>query len=813
MPALNELLDNARQCFMRGQSQDARTLCRQALRLAPRHLPALLLLGGIEGAAGNFKAAKKTFEDALALAPGDAMVHFNLGLCAQHLKRPDDARRCYEQAIALKPDFAEAHSNLAATLTKIGRGNAAIDHYRQALRLKPGLASASNNLGILLAEADRHDEAQACFEQALAREPNFVEALNNLGGALIARGLTGQAIEPLRKAIALRPDYHEAHRSMGRALMQLGRAADAAHHFERCVRARPDDAETLVLYGQALAESDRVAAALACFERAMGRGAGNDAALQAMSALLAQLDPDQDLAAIGNIAAAVERCLAARFNDHQALARIAFGLVFPAETRKRIDEWSFRRTGDDDGAWLSEPIVTGTISKPIFRQVMQRAIVADLFVERFLTRLRRALLKTLAAHAVPPGRRTLATDIAHLLAMQAFLNEYVWPVEADETAATETLRNAVQTLAPDDPAAELPVLVLACYARVGEGAWPEGWLAGLKGAASKRLRELHRIEIETFAVEADLAAALPALTKVRTGTSQLVQSQYETYPYPRWQSLPRGKPVALPAYLRQAVWPHRPDAVPELAAPRILIAGCGTGHQAVLAATRYKNASILAIDLSRASLAYAQRMANSLGVTNIRFAQGDILDLDRIGETFDLVESVGVLHHMENPAAGLAMIVAATRQGGLVRIGLYSEIARRDFQSLRTRLGIPGNRVQSPADIRALRARAIDLAAAAGGPGILSTLDFYSTAMVKDLLFHVCEHSFTIPRLADLFQVAGLRFLGFEVPDRKTKQAYLERNPGDPKAIDLAAWQRFEEDHPGTFRSMYVSWLQRLPAP
>jgi len=809
-PALNGLLEKARQCFLRGQSRDARTLCQQALRLAPRHLPTLLLLGGIEGAAGNFKAAKKTFADALALAPGDAMIHFNLGLCAQHLKRPEDARRRYLQAIALRPDFAEAHSNLAATLKDMGRSGDAIDHYRQALRLKPGLASASNNLGILLVEADLHDEAEACFEQALACEPNFVEALNNLGGALIARGLAAQAIEPLRKAIALRPDYPEAHRSMGRALMQLGRAADAARHFERLARARPDDAETLVQYGQALAESGRVAAALSCFERAMGRGGEkNGEALHALAAMLAQLDPEQDLAAMGGIATAVERCLAARFNDHQSLAPIAFGLVFPRETRTRIDAWSTHRADDDDGSWLSDPIVAEIVNNPIFRQVMQRAFVTDIFVERFLARLRRSLLRAIVAQAVPPALRALATDIAYLLAMQAFLNEYVWPVEADEGAAIAALRTAVQTLAPRDPGAELPILVLACYARIGEGTWPDGWLAGLEGAASKRLREIHRIEVESFAIEADLAAAMPALTTVRTGTSELVRSQYETYPYPRWQSLPRTAPVPLPVYLRHAIWPHRPEGLPDLPAPRILIAGCGTGHQAVLAATRYKNASILAIDLSRASLAYASRMADRLGVTNIRFAQGDILDLDHIGETFDVVESVGVLHHMENPARGLESIVAATTPGGLLRIGLYSEIARRGFESLHTRLGIAADRVQSPAEIRALRARVIELAETAGDSGILSTLDFYTTAMVKDLLFHVCEHSFTIPRLADLFQAAGLQFLGFEFPDRRVKRDYLDSNPGDPRAIDLAAWHRFEENHPRTFLSMYVAWLRR----
>ena len=77
-------------------------------------------------------------------------------------------------------------------------------------------------------------------------------------------------------------------------------------------------------------------------------------------------------------------------------------------------------------------------------------------------------------------------------------------------------------------------------------------------------------------------------------------------------------------------------------APRVLIAGCGTGQHSLGTADRFKESKVLAIDLSLASLAYAQRKTNEFGVSNIHYAQVDILNLEKLNNKFDVIESVGV---------------------------------------------------------------------------------------------------------------------------------------------------------------------------
>jgi 2-polyprenyl-3-methyl-5-hydroxy-6-metoxy-1,4-benzoquinol methylase len=59
----------------------------------------------------------------------------------------------------------------------------------------------------------------------------------------------------------------------------------------------------------------------------------------------------------------------------------------------------------------------------------------------------------------------------------------------------------------------------------------------------------------------------------------------------------------------------------------------------------------LAVDLSLASLAYAARMTERLGISNITYQQADILELSHLDLRFAQVECVGVLHHLDDPSS------------------------------------------------------------------------------------------------------------------------------------------------------------------
>src|SRR5690606_10753525 len=116
----------------------------------------------------------------------------------------------------------------------------------------------------------------------------------------------------------------------------------------------------------------------------------------------------------------------------------------------------------------------------------------------------------------------------------------------------------------------------------------------------------------------------------------------------------------------------------------VLIAGAGTGKQALQSAFAYgPQARLLATDLSAASLGYAKSAATRYGVSNVEFMVADILDIDRLDRQFDIIECVGVLHHMADPWAGWRKLLSCLKPGGLMYLGLYSAVSRANILALR----------------------------------------------------------------------------------------------------------------------------------
>ncbi len=291
------------------------------------------------------------------------------------------------------------------------------------------------------------------------------------------------------------------------------------------------------------------------------------------------------------------------------------------------------------------------------------------------------------------------------------------------------------------------------------------------------------------------------------GVSEEVRCQYEQNPYPRWVKLPIRGALGFNDGFRRRL-PFAPfTPLPDDSAPEVLIAGCGTGAQAILFAQRFRGVRVLAVDLSLSSISYAQRKTRELGMTNIEYAQADILKLGDIGRTFDIIESVGVLHHLADPFTGWRTLLSLLRPGGFMGLGFYSELARRPVVQMREWIAARGY-ARTPDDIRRFRQ---DLAFRDDGvelKWLSETSDFYSTSDCRDLLFHVQEHRLTLGQIESFLAEFGLHFIGFQLDFRVLHQ-YRARFAEDPSATNLRNWARFEADNPDTFAGMYRFWIQQ----
>jgi SAM-dependent methyltransferase len=281
--------------------------------------------------------------------------------------------------------------------------------------------------------------------------------------------------------------------------------------------------------------------------------------------------------------------------------------------------------------------------------------------------------------------------------------------------------------------------------------------------------------------------------------SAAVRAQYEANPYPRWVRMQSSGAAAPLAQIVKELFPHEESKKPTLSA-RILVAGCGTGQNAIATAQRFAGASVLAVDLSRASLGYAQRKTLELGLKHIEYRQADILALGALEERFDLIECSGVLHHLEDPFEGWRILAGLRKPGGLMRVGLYSEAGRRTVTRARDLIAARGFAPDADG-IRACRA------AIRNDPSLAQIArneDFYSMSGCRDLMFHVHEHRFSLPQVESMIARLGLRFLGFEFPDSgATLSRYRAKFSPDS---NLENWHKLEQEFPDTFARMYQFW-------
>ena len=430
----------------------------------------------------------------------------------------------------------------------------------------------------------------------------------------------------------------------------------------------------------------------------------------------------------------------------------------------------------------------------LLRSLLQSACIRDVALERFLTNARGLLLEAAVSGAAADED---AVAFACALACQCFINDYAFACTDAELAQVERLREA---LAND--IAPLRLAALAAYAPLHALADAEALLGRPWPAAVSALLDL---QVRAPMEERRIRETIRALTPISDEVSRQVRAQYEQNPYPRWiTTAPIGRATTLDAYLAGKFAAFR---ALDVAAPEVLIAGCGTGQHVATVALQFTDVNILAIDLSRASLAYAQRATQSLGLTGIDYAQADIMALGTLGRSFDLIDSSGVLHHLADPFAGWRVLLSLLRPGGVMRLGLYSALGRRDVAAVRQFVAARGYTGEA-ASIRACRQDLMGFAPGTPQHTIVGTSDFFSISECRDLLFHVQEHNLSLPQIADFIGANALTFLGFE-GCATGYQRYAQLFPDDPAMADLARWARIEREDPRLFFNMYQFWIQK----
>ncbi len=686
----------------------------------------------------------------------------------RHLHSGDLARaeQLCRQALAKEPCASEAWRLLAIVLGKRQQFADAAFAAQRACELLPSNASYWVTRGIIASDQHLLTEAQGCFRSALTLDPKLFEAQYLLGRS-----------------------YHLA-----------DKFPEAIAAYRKALRGSPESPAIRFHLARALLASDQVREALAAFQEAFARDPEG------------RLDRRECFDCFGRLTLkslpAFWQMELTKFFSRPDIGKSRYAAV---ALYVLVSKQAFRSLLGTGGAHgMADPgAISEVLDDPLFGTLLRDAVIAHPQFELMLTELRCKLLLDVPLRAAAPLQ--FLCD----LAVQCFNNEFVYAESPGETAELARLAPEIERGlrggGRDDDRFIRSLAVFAMYRPLHALASIENLLAELPCPEAASL--LFRRTVEEPLEERRLRSVIPSIGQITNPVSCRVRDQYEENPYPRW--IASGGIEQVPA----SSWIE--GDLPGLGLPwgdpgsslNFLVAGCGTGLEAVSLAAKIAGVRVTALDLSLSSLAYAQRNANELGLENIEFFQADILELAGWPKRFDVIISAGVLHHLDAPQEGLRTLAHLMRPGGLLKIGLYSERARSGVNALRKVIR-ERNLQPTAAAIRSMRQEVLRASAASPLSGPLRWRDFYTMSECRDLLFHVQEHQFTLTQIDGILRSLGLTVLGMSrnLPPQSV-QAYRRMAPGDLHMADLIKWDAVEARFPGTFEGMYMIWCRTPLSP
>ncbi|HEY9651372.1 MAG TPA: class I SAM-dependent methyltransferase [Coleofasciculaceae cyanobacterium] len=280
-------------------------------------------------------------------------------------------------------------------------------------------------------------------------------------------------------------------------------------------------------------------------------------------------------------------------------------------------------------------------------------------------------------------------------------------------------------------------------------------------------------------------------------TSKAVQRLYDTYPFPPEPLLDEPPPGYNWRWNWSAAYnfctgqkPHRQDI-------RILDAGCGTGVGTEYLVHLNPEASVVGIDLSAGALEVAKERCRRSGADRVEFHHLSLYDAHEIDGEFELINCVGVLHHLPDPIRGIQSLSPKLAPGGLMHIFVYAELGRWEIQLMQKAIALLQGEQRGDYRDGVQLGRQI-FASLPENNRIVKrekerwSLENQRDANFADMYVHPQEIDYSIDTLFQLIDASGLEFIGFSNPRNWDLERLLGAKPElMQRAQDLSDRQRY----------------------
>ena len=729
---------------------------------------------------GKFVVAQKIYKDILNKYPNNkTAIKRHNALSKKAVSNIKNSKAPQKNTIDFLVDLKSQgkYQKLKSEVTSL------LSSFPQSIALYDLLGTADYGLG-------NYQESVEAYKQALAWSPNSPVIHYNLGNSLKEQGNLKDAVISYEKALSLNSNSVEVFLNMARSFQDYGSHENAIIAYHKAISINPDITEAYIDMGVNLEIQGDLGKAIHAYHTAVLKDPSNIDANYKLAGILKNLQFEAANPSLQNtIKSILDKKTLVRPSDisHACLSLLKFEPVVKELTQQ-----------NHQGKFINnlEKIISDLSNLPLLLKLMSICPIADTELELGFTNIRSQILTSVLENSA----NTNILKFQSALALHCFTNEYVYNQTSDDSESIKKLENLVEVdLAKGNQPSPMALLCLASFKALGEFTW-----CALVDV-TKHLEEVFIRQVLEPKEEECLKSEIKTLEVIKDGISSKVRKQYENNPYPRWVNLGLIKePICIEEMVDGYKLKLTSPSIKKVRAPSILIAGCGTGQHSIGTASRFNNSKVTAIDLSLSSLAYAKRKTEELGIQNIEYIQADLLDLEKLNSKFDIIESMGVLHHMRDPLEGWKVLTKCLKSGGLMKIGLYSELARKPVVDFRKNI-IPTKKPLSSKKILSIRKKILN-STKKEHKYMKSWRDFYSLSEIRDLLFHVQEHRFKLPQIKNCLNNLGLEFCGFD--SLQIQNAFL-RSYSDSDVYDLVKWDLFEKSNPRTFVGMYQFWCQK----
>ncbi|HEY9808787.1 MAG TPA: class I SAM-dependent methyltransferase [Halomicronema sp.] len=252
--------------------------------------------------------------------------------------------------------------------------------------------------------------------------------------------------------------------------------------------------------------------------------------------------------------------------------------------------------------------------------------------------------------------------------------------------------------------------------------------------------------------------------------SAAVRRLYDTYPFPPEPLLDEAPPGYNWRWSWPAAYSFCTGIYPSSLKARILDAGCGTGVGTEYLVHLNAEASVTGIDLSAGALEVAKERCRRSGADRVDFHHLSLYDCAQLEGEFDLINCVGVLHHLPDPIRGIKALASKLAPGGLMHIFVYAELGRWEIQLMQKAISLLQADKRGDYEDGVKVGRQIFASLPQNNRLVKREKERWSMENMRDANFadmyvHPQEIDYNIDTLFELIDASGLEFIGFSNPE------------------------------------------------